>query len=200
MTRILQETSVLVVMALREEAATLFERVSATTVFTGVGKVNATYALTRALANLESAGRRPSLVVNFGTAGSERFASGALVECCRFMQVDMDARALGFELGRTPFDDAPVVIEFPRVFSQLPEAICSSADRFDVGRTGEHPREIVEMEAFALAKVCKRESLPFACVKYVSDGADHAAAQDWHSSLPIAAQRFRELYDQLTGK
>jgi adenosylhomocysteine nucleosidase len=50
------------------------------------------------------------------------------------------------------------------------------------------------MEAYALAKVCWLEGAEFACVKYVTDGADHAAAADWQSNVHKAAGEFLSLY------
>jgi len=39
------------------------------------------------------------------------------------------------------------------------------------------------MEAYALAKACWRARVQFGSVKYVTDGADHAAADDWKATL-----------------
>jgi adenosylhomocysteine nucleosidase len=50
------------------------------------------------------------------------------------------------------------------------------------------------MEAYALAKVCWYEKALFACAKYVSDGADHAAADDWQRNQHKAADEFLSLY------
>jgi nucleoside phosphorylase len=50
------------------------------------------------------------------------------------------------------------------------------------------------MEAYALAKVCWLENAPFACAKYVTDGADHAAADHWRSNVHKAALDFLALY------
>jgi nucleoside phosphorylase len=95
--------------------------------YTGVGKVNAAMALTRALAGYRHAGS----VVPFETGGRE-LTSG-----------------------------------------------------------------VVDMEAYALAKVCLIEGTPFACAKFVSDGADHAAASGWQANLHRAAEQFLALYRQL---
>ena len=51
---------------------------------------------------------------------------------------------------------------------------------------------VIEMEAFALAKVCKEEKLPFLCLKYISDGADGNAVDDWSTEVKKAAQKLRE--------
>lgn len=191
-------TRVLVVMALPEEAQNQFDASGSSLLFTGIGKVNASWSLTRRIAALMATGSGPELVVNFGTAGSGTFDTGSVIACRQFVQNDMDVRALGFELGQTPFEDLPSRLEFPEVFSTLPHGLCASADRFDTGHEG-LSREVIDMEAFALAKVCRLESIPFACAKYISDGADHNAASDWQTSLRHAASEFRRLYDALTA-
>jgi adenosylhomocysteine nucleosidase len=53
---------------------------------------------------------------------------------------------------------------------------------------------IVDMEAYALAKVCWKEQAQFGCAKYVTDGADHAAADDWQRNVHKAADAFLRLY------
>jgi hypothetical protein len=50
------------------------------------------------------------------------------------------------------------------------------------------------MEAYALAKTCWSLKAPFACAKYVTDGADHTAADDWQSNVHKAADEFLSLY------
>jgi adenosylhomocysteine nucleosidase len=55
------------------------------------------------------------------------------------------------------------------------------------------------MEAYALAKVCHVEQVHFGCAKFITDGADHAAADDWQQNLPSAAAGFWELYRQLAA-
>jgi adenosylhomocysteine nucleosidase len=54
--------------------------------------------------------------------------------------------------------------------------------------------DVVDMEAYALAKACRLERAPFACAKYVTDGADHAAADHWRDNVHKAAEAFLDLY------
>lgn len=187
--------SILVVMALESEAQGLVPGAGIEPLFTGVGKVNAAYRLTRRLAEERALGRRP-LVINFGTAGSRHHAPGSLVACRRFVQRDMDVAELGFAHGQTPFEEVPRELCFPEVFSALPHALCATADRFE---TADHCAEweVVDMEAYALAKVCWFEGLSFGCAKFISDGADSTAKLDWQASLPIAAAEFIRLYRAL---
>jgi len=186
----------LVVMALEIESQGLFAARRVPVLYTGVGKINATLALCRKLAQYRAARREPPRVLNLGTAGSRHFDRGALVECHHFVQRDMDVSALGFAPGHTPFDDIPARLEFPRSFADLPAGVCGSGDSFETGvpRVG---CEVIDMEAYALAKVCQIESLRFACAKYITDGADHTAADDWQNNLNAAAADFWRLYSGL---
>jgi adenosylhomocysteine nucleosidase len=191
------ERALLVVMALPIEAQGRFEAEGVPVLYTGIGKVNAAYRLARSLADARERGVQP-LVVNFGTVGSRRFPTGSVVACRRFAQRDMDVTGLGFAPRETPFEDVPCELEFAQVFDDLPHGVCGSGDRFE--SAGAAPEfDVVDMEAYALAKVCHFEGVPFACAKYVTDGADAAAANDWAANLPRAADAFVSLHRRLTG-
>ena len=183
----------MVVMALEAESDGVFAEAGVPVLYSGVGKVNAAIALTRALARLQHAGAPLPLVLNFGTAGSRVHPTGTLLACHEFVQRDMDVRGLGFALGVTPFDPEPAALAFAPVFPGLTPAVCGSGDSFataecDIGCA------VVDMEAYALAKVCRSMGAAFGCVKYVTDGADTAAAGDWQSNVHKAAAEFLALY------
>lgn len=183
-------------MALPQESRGRLERAGAHLLYSGVGKVNAAAALARRLAELRCTGTPPALVVNMGTAGSRAIAPHTLVACNRFIQRDMDVSGLGFPPGVTPFDAAPAMLDFPPVFTQLPQVICSTADSFATNRHSVDG-DVVDMEAFALARVCVAENARFACVKYVTDGADADSAAHWEAALDAAAQAFADVYATL---
>jgi len=192
-------SAILVAMALPAASAGVFQAAGVEVLYTGVGKVNAAITLTRRIARLRREGRGPPLVVNFGTAGSARIPARTLVACRRFVDRDMDVGALGFAPGVTPFDELPPMLEFPAVFSGLPEAVCGSGDSF---ATADHGPacDVVDMEAYALAKACRIEGAGFACAKYVSDGADENAALHWKENVAGAAGRFLDLYRELVTR
>ena len=192
------ERAPLVVIALELEGQGRFEQADVSVLYTGLGKVNAALSLARRLSTLRAQGALPHLVVNFGTAGSRTFATGSVVACRQFVQRDMDVTGLGFALGETPFETLPARLDFPAVFTSLPEGVCGSGDRFETGAAG-LACDVIDMEGYALAKVCLVEGVQFACAKYISDGADHTAADDWQASLPKAARAFWELYQTLHG-
>lgn len=178
----------LCVFALEQETQGLFD--GHDHLYTGVGKVQAAYALTRRL--IET---RPSLVVNLGTAGSARMKTGAVVHCRKFVQRDMDASALGLAVGVTPFSDNPAVLSYGLAVDGLPEAVCGTGDNFATHQESEY--DIVDMEAYALAYVAMREQIPFACLKYVSDGADPNSAAAWAQALRVAASALAQALSKL---
>lgn len=184
----------LLVMALPLESQGVFERAGLTVLYTGVGKVNAAHVLTRRLAEYRHADVPLPLVVNFGTVGSRRHPTGTVLECNAFVQRDMDVTGLGVPLGVTPFEERiPARLEFPSVFSHLPRGVCGSGDSFVMTESAMEC-DAVDMEGYALAKVCWFERVAFSSVKFVTDGADHASAGDWQTNLKHAADRFLELY------
>lgn len=192
----MNQAKTMIVMALRQESRGRLEAAGAQVLYTGVGKVNAASTLARRLAEMRCADSPPALVLNMGTAGSRKVATHSLVACNRFIQRDMDVSGLGFPAGVTPFDDAPPVLSFPPVFTRLPQLVCSTADSF---ATHQHAvdGDVVDMEAFALARVCRAENIRFACVKYVTDGADADSATHWEAALDAAARAFEDLYASL---
>jgi len=188
----------LLVMALPLESQGVFERAGLRVLYTGVGKVNAAYALTRRLAEYQHANVPLPRVINFGTVGSRRHPTYTTLECNAFVQRDMDVTGLGVPLGVTPFEEIPARLEFPAAFPHLPSGVCGSGDSF-VMTEAAMECDVVDMEGYALAKVCWLERAAFTSVKFVTDGADHAAAGDWQSNLKHAADRFLELYRGMFG-
>lgn len=182
---------ILICFALENEAGKHFADLHDQLVFTGVGKLNAAYSLTRAIAT-----NKPDLVVNLGTAGSPVVKTGSVVCATRFIQHDMDVTPLGFAAGETPFDEVPAVLENGRPVAGVQSVTCGSGDRFVTGNTPAGC-EVLEMEAYALAKVCLKENIPFIALKYISDGADGAASVDWPTALDNAGRALRLAYNDL---
>ncbi|MHA6696727.1 phosphorylase family protein [Chryseobacterium sp. A301] len=180
----------LLVFAMEAEAGQEFKEFE--TLFTGVGKVNAAYHLTKRLMS----GPKPDLVLNLGTAGSSFFNRGEIVVSEAFVQRDMDVSGLGLPKYKTPFIEEPEVLGYGLVPKEFEKGICGSGDNFETTMKKDI-FNLIDMEAYAFAFLCKREDLPFLCLKYVSDGADESAAQDWSSQLKVAANALREAVKKL---
>jgi len=161
--------------------------------YTGVGKVNATFELTRKFGKFGS--YIPyDMVINYGTAGSRKIKKKQLVDCTKFIQRDMDVTGLGFMRGETPFEqDPPFVIQQQNIeFNPIGRnATCGSGDNFAEDKT-QYYGEVVDMEAYALAKVCYLYDVPFISFKYITDGADEQAHEDWEKNLADGIEVFKE--------
>jgi adenosylhomocysteine nucleosidase len=51
--------------------------------------------------------------------------------------------------------------------------------------------DVVDMEAYAIAKVCLLENIEFKCFKYISDNANDNANIDWNENLELGAKAFQ---------
>ncbi len=185
---------ILTVFALQEETQGLFDQSfnDNKIIYTGVGKVNASYHLTK-----EIGINRPDIIINIGTAGSKVFNYGEIVLCEKFIQRDMIATVFGYEPFVTPSDSIPQILEYPSGFVRHFEnyGICGTGDTFETNIVGDELYNVVDMEGFALAKVAFLEKIPFICIKFISDGADNNAPQSWSECLVIGAKKMREAYD-----
>ena len=150
---------------------------------TGVGKINASIKLME-LINAH----KPTQIINYGTAGSFKKEISGLIECTTFVQHDMDARGLlDFKLGETPFDRISKIILSNEGY------ICATGDRF-VKNKLEINCDIVDMEAYALAKICKVYDVEFKCFKYISDYANDDSSNDWIENCNKGAGKFLSLF------
>ena len=166
---------ILIVCALEQE--TVGELEDWDVLYTGVGKVNATLKLTQRLhsSHLHYLPLMPELVINYGTAGSRELPIGELVDCTKFIQRDMDVSPLGFQNYETPWGNRNISF----LTTTLNGITCGTGDSFVTNP--ELPGvDIVDMEAYAIAKVCRDFNIQFRCFKYISDNADENAGDDWN--------------------
>jgi len=177
---------ILIVCALEVETQKQLE--DRDVLYTGVGKVNATFELTRKLVNSNY-----DLIINYGTAGSRKIKKKTLVDCTKFIQRDMDVTGLGFLKGQTPFENlTPMILDFDHVeFNPIGrKATCGTGDNFAEDKS-QYYGEVVDMEAYALAKVCYNYDIPFISFKYITDGADEQAHEDWEANLANGIVEFK---------
>ena len=175
----------LFVFALPSEAAEEFGHVNKAIV--GIGKVNAASELTKAIHK-----NKPQLIINLGSAGSNSFKRGEVVCCTKFIQRDMDVRGLGFRLYETPLSGIDPVLDYGIMIQGLREGICGTGDHFEMNHfVADY--NVIDMEAYPLAYIAMKEQIPFLCLKYISDGADGAAAKDWTVQVHNAATAFKQI-------
>jgi adenosylhomocysteine nucleosidase len=170
-----------------------------TPLITGVGPVEASIALTRALAELQAAGRLPDLVVSLGSAGSRRLKRTEVYQAVSVTYRDMDASAFGFEKGVTPFLDLPATQLLPLRIPGVREATISTGGAIiagpDFDTVGE---DMVDMETFACLRVCQTFGIPLVGLRGISDGdtdVDHIG--DWLEYLHVVDEKLADAVRKL---
>lgn len=187
-TELMLSDNILFVFALESEAAEVFGNCNL--LFTGIGKINAAYHLTRGISM-----QKPKLIVNLGSAGSCEFKRGEVVCCTQFVQRDMDVTGLGFRKYETPLSGQEPVLHYGLKLQGLPEGICGTGDSFEMAHACSD-YNVLDMEAYTLAWVAMKENIPFLCLKYISDGADGMAAEDWTQQVHHAAFALKKVLSQ----
>ncbi|MFN4281442.1 MAG: 5'-methylthioadenosine/S-adenosylhomocysteine nucleosidase [Alphaproteobacteria bacterium] len=168
---------------------------------TGVGPVEAGVATTTALASLAHAGRLPRLVVSLGSAGSRTLDHAEVYQIASVAYRDMDASALGFAKGLTPFLDEPATVEIAARIPGVPAASIATGASIVSGAAYEGiEADMVDMETFAVYRAAKRFSLPMIGLRGVSDGrADLSGLHDWTEYLHILDEKLAAILDALPG-
>ena len=184
-------SKVLIVSALHRELPDRYEEpfFNHNVLFTGVGKINATYELTKVLSK-----DRFDLVINYGTAASKTYSG--LVDCTKFIQRDMDATPMGLKIGETPFDKEPSMIDFSHIKNPIGKNLCCyTGDSFATDLTPYD--DVADMEAYALAKTCWKEGIDFVSYKYISDDGN---PDDWEKNCSKGVEEFKKVlkhYDNI---
>lgn len=183
------------IMALPNESKGLFEAEGIEVHYSGIGKVNAAF---KAFEVIQKTGCK--MLLNLGTAGSSHFDAHSLVEVTTFVQRDMDVSPLGFEVGVTPMDNEyPREIQLEHFFKHLEQGTCGTGDSFETSLP-KVPCNLVDMEGYAIAKVCKKLGVRCVSVKYITDGANDTAHLDWEENLLLGAKKLLSLYQTLDFK
>lgn len=164
---------------------------------TGVGPVEAAVETARALAFLAHRGQLPDLVFTLGSAGSRRLDHAEVYQVARVAYRDMDASALGFEKGRTPFLDEPAVVELPHRIRGVREASLSTGGAIISGAAYDAIAEdMVDMESFAVLRAARRYHLPLMGLRGISDGkAELARYEDWTEYLHVIDEKLAAALD-----
>lgn len=156
--------------------------------YTGVGKVNSAIKSTQILSKEQNA-----LVLNYGSAGTNSLNVNEIYKCTSFTQFDIDARPLVEIKGKTPYDNI-IYPEIPDIISFGNDGkTCCTADFFQ-----QNPScEIVDMEAYSIAKVCKIHNLNFISYKFISDDGN---SDDWLNNHVNGKDLFIDILNEFINK
>jgi len=166
---------------------------------TGVGPIEAALATGVALARLHALGHAPALVVSLGSAGSRTCSLGEVYQVASVSWRDMDASALGFERGVTPFLMHPASMPLVTPLRDVPTATLSTGANVVAGDDyGGIAADMVDMETFAVLRACQRYDVPLMGLRGVSDGPGELnGLLDWTALLETLDVRLADAIDRL---
>lgn len=142
--------------------------------YTGAGKINAAMGAQWLIDNFDV-----KKIINVGTAGGNP------------NKVEKDkVYAIGKVVDRDwdfPGDSTPEVL----IDNNKDLETCYTGDTFVTDWNNDY--SIVDMESFAIAKVCAdpQNNIPFSCYKYISDTGDDA---DWQENLVKSNEAFNKMF------
>ena len=173
----------LVVVAVRPEAAHLRD-LEADVLLTGIGKVAAAVAVSRAIAE-----RQPSFVLNVGTAGALHDGLEGVHRIGRVLEHDVDHAALGALIGEDISGEVVLDPDEPWVLATGDAFVADEAVR----RALAERAHLVDMEGYAVARACQAAGVPCEMVKVVSDTASDDAPTSWQEQADRTARVIAEV-------
>ncbi|MCO5063319.1 MAG: 5'-methylthioadenosine/S-adenosylhomocysteine nucleosidase [Rhizobiaceae bacterium] len=158
---------------------------------TGVGPVEAGVVAGAALARLEAGKGLPDLVVSLGSAGSRSLEQTEIYQAVSVSYRDMDASALGFPKGKTPFLDLPEIVDLPLRVPGIKCASLSTGANIVSGLAYDAIlADMVDMETFAVLRACQRFDLPLIALRGISDGVEELRHVDnWTEYLHVIDEK-----------
>lgn len=158
-------------------------------VLCGTGKVNAAAA---AAALIEA--ENPDCIVNFGLSGAVNgVMKGEIMQGSRFVEYDFDLTPLGYKIGEKPQPvyvyeaDGKMKSMIAAKYADIRSGVFATGDRFvtDDGLRrmliDKFDANCCDMESAAIASVCHDYGVPFASLRYMSDGADGDASESYRA-------------------
>lgn len=165
---------------------------------TGVGVVEAAAVTAAVLAGLAEP---PDLVVSLGSAGSRRKPLGEVFQIGHVSWRDVDASPLGFPRGVTPFLDVAPVQPLATPLGDWPTATLSTGSDIVTGDAYDRiDADLVDMETWAVLRVCQRAGIPMMGLRGVSDGPGELdSIHGWTELLGLLDERLAAAVDALAG-
>lgn len=152
----------------------------------GVGKIKATITAMEMIVV-----DKIKTILCIGTCGAlDKTKIGSIIMPTKYYQGDMDLTALGYRHGES-FEEKTTYItpKLPKFLEiNKEESICSSDKLIkkeeDKIFIKENFSNYVDMESFAIAKVCIYQNVNFGCIRVVSDSEEKLG--EWEQNLHFA--------------
>ena len=151
---------------------------------TGMGKVNAAMKTMRAICEYH-----PDMVINYGSAGTLNHNIGDIIVCNRFIDRDLQNVTVNGVVSEIVFgtDAARDVLTEQRLTERAKVlwGTCNTGDSF-ITSGADIEGDVIDMESYAMADVCREMGIPFVAVKYVTDVVGQNSVESWQEKLADA--------------
>lgn len=158
---------------------------------TGIGKVKSAFYLSEAINQ-----GQPDLVVNVGTVGTLRHQIGDIFVCRRFIDRDMQ-KLLPFGV-EFEIDSSDLLAQKGYCLHWQGEGVCNTGDTF-LTELSDVEGDVVDMEAYAQALVCRAKNVPFISVKCVTNIIGKNAMEHLGDKLADARKALSEFFEKSGG-
>ncbi len=159
---------------------------------TGMGKVNAAMKTMRAICEYH-----PDMVINYGSAGTLNHNIGDIIVCNRFIDRDLQKVTLDGVVSEIVFgtDEARHVLTEQRLNERAKVlwGTCNTGDSF-ITSGADIEGDVIDMESYAMADVCREMGIPFVSVKYVTDVVGKNSVESWQEKLADARHGLTEFF------
>lgn len=159
---------------------------------TGMGKVNAAMKTMRAICEYH-----PDMVINYGSAGTLNHNIGDIIVCNRFIDRDLQKVTLNGVVSEIVFgtDAARHVLTEQRLTERAKVlwGTCNTGDSF-ITSGADIEGDVVDMESYAMADVCREMGIPFIAVKYVTDVVGQNSVESWQEKLADARKGLTDFF------
>lgn len=160
--------------------------------YTGVGKTKSACMLTKNICS-----SLPDFVLNVGTAGTQKHKVGDVFVSTAFIDRDYEAMNLpGLTHEINGMDLLGNALSLKQWVKQYPKTgICSTGDSF-ITQAERINGDVIDMEAYAQAYVCREFKIPFLSVKYITDIIGQNSVEQWQDKLPDACLELTRWFEQ----
>lgn len=159
---------------------------------TGMGKVNAAMKTMRAICEYH-----PDMVINYGSAGTLNHNIGDIIVCNRFIDRDLQKVTLNGVVSEIVFgtDAARDVLTEQRLTERAKVlwGTCNTGDSF-ITSGADIEGDVIDMESYAMADVCREMGIPFVAVKYVTDVVGQNSVESWQEKLADARKGLTDFF------
>lgn len=159
---------------------------------TGMGKVNAAMKTMRAICEYH-----PDMVINYGSAGTLNHNIGDIIVCNRFIDRDLQKVTVNGVVSEIVFgtDEARHVLTEQRLNERAKVlwGTCNTGDSF-ITSGADIEGDVIDMESYAMADVCREMGIPFVAVKYVTDVVGQNSVESWQEKLADARHGLTEFF------